>query len=114
MLGCRTAAVWTVRARGRDSVNRTLLRHRMLSLASERGVVEKRCLDRFGKVWRFKVVTDGSLSPAAPRALGELENGGFLRAVLNVRLLAPRRVAVTGLGERLLAEWDEKYGPVTA
>jgi hypothetical protein len=93
-------------------MNRTELRHKMLTLASETGVVYKHCFDLRGKVWRFRVAIDQPLSAAAPRALGELVGQGFLREVLNVRLLAPRRIDVTLKGLAVLAEWNEKYGEV--
>lgn len=92
-------------------MNHTDLRHHMLAFVAKGDTVESHCVNAKRGVWKYRRTDNLPLGPES-RALGELRQAGATSIVPLMRFWAPRPVRLTKRGEKLLAEWNERFGEV--
>jgi hypothetical protein len=96
-------------------VNRTELRHRLLRAIADAEPGTYYHVPGYAGVdpsWRSR---QQRLSVGEPRALREFDQNNFLTRGTpeSASIYSRRQLVLSNSGARLLAEWDEKYGPVT-
>lgn len=94
-------------------MNRTELRHHMLAFVAKGDTIESRIANVKQGIWKYRRTDNLALGPEA-RALSELKTEGLTTVPIQLRFSAPRPVRLTKRGEALLAEWNERYGPVAS